>query len=390
MNSLTHFLDEVQELRDKHEKLNQRDAKGFNLFSLLLKSTDEVNLHSKFIYELLNPKGSHHQARLFLNLFLEELGLEVSSKDLDVFREKENIDILIESSQGVIVIENKIHSEDHSSQLSRYIKSMQNQGYKRKNISLVYLTLFGHQPTEKKMQNSSIIISYRKNIVRWLERSLKEIENIPILRETLQQYLNLVKELTYQSTQKGYLVEVKKLLLQENKLQQIMALEEPILEAKIETQLLFWHTLLAKLMPHYAFSFYNINNDKSLKNSVRRYYNLQKNHQDYGVRYQVEENLHFFIELRKNIYYGFEFENEENVELEQKKVLDELEVVWEEGSSLIYWKYPSKKLNFRKFNHQNIFDLLNEKQREKDISRISREIINIISNYKRSMACLVE
>ena len=56
----------------KFAKLNEISIDKFNIFSILRKSSDEVNLHSKFIYELLNPNGSHQQGDIFLNLFIEK------------------------------------------------------------------------------------------------------------------------------------------------------------------------------------------------------------------------------------------------------------------------------------------------------------------------------
>jgi hypothetical protein len=205
---------------------------------------------------------------------------------------------------------------------------------------------------------------------------------IPILCETLKQYLNLVKALTHQSTQKGFIRDMKDFLLQENHLQTIIALEAPIIEAKIEVQFNFWQTLLAHLMPHYAFSFYNTNNDKGLKKSIRRYYQQQKNIKDYGIKYQIEPNLYFFIELRKNIYYGFEFMDEALIEESQREALAQLEVSWDEVSDTVYWKYPTKRLNFTTFNTQNIFDLIKRETKEEAIQKISDEIIGLITYYQ--------
>ena len=43
------------------------------IIEILRKRNDEVNLHSKFISELLSPKGSHGQGVVFLKLFLNYL-----------------------------------------------------------------------------------------------------------------------------------------------------------------------------------------------------------------------------------------------------------------------------------------------------------------------------
>ena len=390
MNELKILLSKVERLHQKNFELNQREAQGFNIFSLLFKSGDEVNLHSKFIYELLNIHGSHHQGTLFLDLFLEELKIDISTKNLLVFKEKYNIDILLQSPEKAILIENKIYTQDHSLQLSRYINKISNEGYKKENITLIYLTLFGHAPTEKEMENKVTVISYRKNIVHWLERSIKAVETIPILRETIKQYLNLIKELTYQSTQKGLIMDVKNFLLQESNLQRVIELEKSVIEAKIEVQLKFWQRLLSELIPYYRFDFYNTNNNKGLKSSIRRYYQQQKNTKDYGVKYQIDENLYFFIELRKNLYYGFEFIDENLITTAQRDAMNILNIEWHGKSDTIYWKYSDKRLNFKEFNHQNIFDLINDESGERDIKRISNEVIGLIGQYERGSLCSIK
>ena len=375
-------------LQNRYNELNRKEAHDFNIFTILLKSGDEVNLHTKFIYELLNPKGSHCQGRLFLDLFLNELGFDAPLDRVDAFREKHNIDILLKSSDYAIIIENKIHTQDHSSQLSRYLKTVKKQGYKKSNIHLIYLTLFGEEPLEKKVRDRVLCVSYREEITSWLEQSIMAVEHIPVLKETLVQYLHLVKELTHQSIQKGRIMAMKNFLLKDNNLKTILELEDSIIEAKIEVQFNFWQMLLSNLFPHYAFSFYNTNNNKGLKESIRRYYQQQKNIKDYGIKYQIDDNLSFFIELRKNLYYGFEFLDEDKIRQEQKESLDTLDVEWNEVSESIYWRYPDKRLNFKEFNHQNIFDLIDETQRTEDIKRISDEIIGLIFNYNKECLCL--
>lgn len=389
MHELGVLLESIHEIESKYKELNKSEAYGFNIFSILLKSGDEVNLHTKFIYELLNPKGRHHQGRLFLDLFLDELAIEKSTESIEAFREKDNIDIVLQSLNTAIIIENKIHTQDHSLQLSRYWKSIKSQGYESSNIHLIYLTLFGEKPLEVSMQDKVMKISYRKEITTWLKKCIESVAAIPILKETLVQYLNLIQDLTEPSNKKGMTMALKELLLKEKNLQTIIQLSSAVNEAKIQIQFNFWQSLLSNLFPSYAFSFYNVNTDKGLEDSIRRYYELQKNDKDYGIEYQVEENLYFFVELRTNLYYGFYFEDTSVIQHGQQEALKNLEVEWFEKSNGIYWKYPSKRLDFQSFNHQNIFDLLDDEIGTIDIERISREIIMLIREYniKKEQLC---
>ena len=387
MDDLKKLLEDIEILNRKNLKLKQKSAEGFNIFSTLLKPSDEVNLHSKFIYELLNPKGSHQQGYLFLNLFFQEIKFTpTKDEEFSTYREKDNIDILIQSSTHSIILENKIYTQDHSSQLSRYIKIIEQEGYSKSDISLIYLTLFGEKPLEQDLDIEVKRVSYAKHILDWIKSSIIETENIPILKETLKQYLMLIEELTYQS-KKRETVESKDFLLQDNNLKMVIELEPSIIEAKIEIQFNFWKRLISNLIPHYPFTFYNINTDKGLEDSVRRYYQLQKNIKDYGINYQVDDNLIFFVELRKNIYYGFEFIDEDKIKKSQIEAIESLDVLWKEVCCGIYWKYPAKPLDFKSFNHQNIFDLINPEQQSKDIGKITNEIIGLISKYKKEILC---
>jgi hypothetical protein len=107
MDKLNTLFQEIKALNIKYDELKSSKAYDFNIFTLLHKASDEVNLHSKFIYELLNPKGTHSQGRLFLDLFLKEIFLNIPNDRVEAFREKYNIDILLQSSMDAIIIETK-------------------------------------------------------------------------------------------------------------------------------------------------------------------------------------------------------------------------------------------------------------------------------------------
>ena len=67
--------------------------------------------------------------------------------------------------------------------------------------TVYYLTLFGEEPSEK--SRGELIsgehyynISYQNEIIDWLELCTKEAVHLPILRETIKQYIILLKKLT--------------------------------------------------------------------------------------------------------------------------------------------------------------------------------------------------
>jgi len=380
MDKLKILFSQLQLFELKYQKIEEASIDSFNIFSILRKSNDEVNLHSRFIYELLNPNGTHKQGSKFLELFLKEIEIKLPSLDVAIFKEKFNIDILITSKPKAIIIENKIDTQDHSNQLSTYFETVKSRGYREKNIFIIYLTLFKEEPNEKKIRDRILNITYTQHIRKWLNSCIKEVATVPTLRETLVQYLNLINRLTHQSDHKGFILEVKDFLLKENNLKTVLNIEDSIIEAKIEIQLTFWRELIDNLQPYYSFKFSNYNGDRDIKQSVEKYYKKQKNRKEYGYEYQVDENLYFFIEIKNNLYYGFYFLDNKKIEKAQVKKLDKIEIDWEDNN---YWKYTDKRLNFEKFNTPNVLDLIDKEKREEDIKKISTEIIYLIREYNK-------
>ena len=190
-------------LRDKY----QRDA-SFNLFKVLRSSSDEVRLHSRFLAELLDPKGSHNLNNIFLMQFIQGT-LNLHEFDVDtafVQKEWNDIDILIRNQNGqAIIIENKIYANDQDNQLNRYFNIVNDLNYKEENIHVVYLTLDGKTASTQSLKGipTKIIddnyykISYKIDIPSWLCNCKKEAVDNPELRESIAQYISLISELTH-------------------------------------------------------------------------------------------------------------------------------------------------------------------------------------------------
>lgn len=197
------LLTEILSARAKQQDIAKEDP--FNVFRLLRRETDEVNLHSRFLAELLNPDGSHKCGNRFLELFLQQCGITSDEFNLDTartLRESNNIDILLHTNHEAIIIENKIWAGDQNRQLERYATVVDN---KRLKYRILYLTLNGHPPTDQSVGKLAkradfdtliICISYAQQIQSWLLECIKEAALRPPLRETLVQYLSLVKSLT--------------------------------------------------------------------------------------------------------------------------------------------------------------------------------------------------
>lgn len=217
--SLEKFL-EIPELL----KNNYKKEQEFNLFTVLRSRNDEVKLHSRFISELLNPRGMHNMGNTFFKAFLHSMdirGFETEA-GYTVDKEWEHIDILIRNPQNqAIIIENKIDAGDQQNQLSRYYHEIKNEQIGEDSIYLLYLTKHGHNPQPQSFDgipkdflksDNFKKLSYETRIKTWLKACRKESVEKPALRESISQYINLIEDLTNTSQDERYMNETKTFL----------------------------------------------------------------------------------------------------------------------------------------------------------------------------------
>jgi hypothetical protein len=217
MSATKFLLSQVNNITRKHQEIARITGENFNIFNLLGVSTSEVRLHSAFLAELLNPHGSHDLGTVFIEEFVlilkQRYRREIEYKPsrargtimehwlgTKTTAEGGYIDIWLEDDTGNhIVIENKIYAGDQENQLLRYHAA-------DRDAPLVYLTLDGREPGEwstggdEGVRERTILLSYKDDIVKWLESCRRHAVNHSLLRETISQYLDLIKQLTHQSS----------------------------------------------------------------------------------------------------------------------------------------------------------------------------------------------
>lgn len=218
---MENFLKSIELIISKYKEIEKITGEHYNIFSVMGMENNEVKTHSAIIGDLLNPNGSHFMGDVFLKLFIDSVFTQSESQKLidfifeipnskclvEEFVGKKNeeqitggrIDIVLKDlSNNIIVIENKIFAPEQENQIPRYRNTYS-------EAAILYLTLFGNGPKNRGELKKGIdfhLISYKEDIIRWLELCLKETVNQPILRETLKQYIVLLKKLTNQSTNK--------------------------------------------------------------------------------------------------------------------------------------------------------------------------------------------
>ena len=201
------LLNSTQTILTNQSEIARLNGENFNVFRLLGLEEYEVKLHSPFITELLNPKGSHDQGPVFLEMFLQQVNLpennRVKASKAIVYPERHigrksikgdnstggRIDIFITDGTRHISIENKINSgEQDDYPITRYCNF---EPYKN---FVLFLTLEGDEA--KTCRTNYKPISYRCHIIPWLENCHRHCVDLPILRETIKQYLHTTKSLT--------------------------------------------------------------------------------------------------------------------------------------------------------------------------------------------------
>ena len=225
MDKLEKLLSQVRVYvnEDKQRRAEAfRRGECYNVFNVL--GVDNMELsHSAFLAALLDPNGSHGMQDAFLKAFIDTIAYGGTKPELDTAHAKVyteynignitettggRIDILItdrsDTGSGkagghAIIIENKIWAADQPNQLVRYHNFAP-------EAALLYLTLNGDEPSDQSrgtldaQDGGYRCISYRSDIIDWLHKCAQLAFDKPRVRETINQYINLLQQLTNQNT----------------------------------------------------------------------------------------------------------------------------------------------------------------------------------------------
>ncbi|MAC21825.1 MULTISPECIES: PD-(D/E)XK nuclease family protein [Marinobacter] len=239
MESWEELFAALEAFDEEQAEQKRKGLNDFNLLSSVLSVNDEVRLHTRFIYALLNPKGKHYQGTRFLELFLKAIGRQdwLDLTSVTVLKEHcpdgqgDQIDLWITDGKRQIVIENKLNAQDQPQQVARYLEVINATDPAQADDTLfIYLTknrqapsAFGlggltvcHRTSRLLNTNSQPVahyqnLSYRKNtgqdsIHTWLESCANAIDRQSHIAWALQDYQAVVERAT-----KEYVSKVKTL-----------------------------------------------------------------------------------------------------------------------------------------------------------------------------------
>lgn len=207
ISRLLKLVESYESKRKDIEKIYEESGVRYNIFDVLRLSSSEVRLHSSILASLL--QSDRHGAKgAFIKEFLRIPALSLSEGFLDLSRtsiEVEKyigpktdttggrIDLFITDGSNSLIIENKIYAYDQENQLLRY------HNYKSDG-KLIYLTLYGENPSKDSLGSLNLsdicCLSYRDHIIPWLERCVQLASTLPYVRETINQYIITLRQLT--------------------------------------------------------------------------------------------------------------------------------------------------------------------------------------------------
>jgi len=408
------LLAKVDAIGVKYSGIAEREQYGFNVFSVLRNSDEEVGLHSAFLAAILNPDGGHGQGVWFLNEFLTQASLEKISEesDVQVFREytrlrngamgseRDSIDIFIKAGQRAIVIENKIYAEDQYEQIKRYVRFACDEGFSEDKVDVIYLTLDGHEPSPDSLGDYDIkkvmLMSYGDDVIPWLNKCIEHMAKHPTTRETLVLYQRIVQELTGKAMNEEENMEVADLLMETPKSFEITnKIVAAFDEAKAKTQLQFWEGLQSELkavgLKESAILDENEIGQKYTIGKIKAFYTKKRNRPWYGIKILLgamkqhpERQICFYMEVDCNIYYGFIVQKLDGDRIRDVKINGEMKDVFKKNYKSTdwwpAWRYPKNDngtfdldINFKTFEGKSL-ELIDKHNRKSYLEQLAQEV----------------
>lgn len=397
------LLNKVEQILAEADKQRKLTGDEFNIFfvsGIWWKET----IICRVIKELIDVNGSNPVADICLKSFCDKvLDVVVNEKEIStakVIREKlidnqRRIDLFLSIGEHEIPIEAKIYAEDQYAQCVDYFEYAV-------NSPIYYLTLDGHEPSANSKGNLTDgqieCISFRDNIISWLEDCLQQPEVLKIIQVSgiLKQLLMVVRRLTGQEGS-GVMSEIaKEISVSKDSYRAGRAIEFALQQVRMDMMKKVFNAVekhIESLDKRIALKEIKTYEKKNL---VEEYYTKNKNSWpavDYVFEYENMGPYSLRFEFGWNFYFGitdWDADNQWNKEIAEKGsreiIKNSLTPKESDGSSekWHWWKYCfDKECNFRSCDgeYENLFDKAEFKEKMdiafKRIDAVLKEI-NII------------
>lgn len=376
LKNIKELQSKVKIIIDKYEKVRKENGEDFNIFSIMKMESNEVYTHSALIGELLNPNGSHGLSYRPLELFMNQLNsrkefsvplnidydsviIEIE-KNIGIINEDKTqggrLDIVIKDKHNVIAIENKINANEQPNQLLRYKNHY-------KNAPILYLTLNGDDSTtagNMVVNSDYFLISYKCDIKKWIEDCVNKLNPNPIVKETLNQYLYLIKYLTNQTTNMEMTNEITDVLKED--IQSSFEIAKSIQELKLK----IYRDFMNSIKIYSESKNLQFNGDFIEKGNPYGAYLSDEKWNGYSL------GILFELDNYQGLYYMLEFDKE--ISDENKEILKSKFSNYENNDHGI-WRY-SEKANWG--DNADIWELALKKENNFFVNEATSTINEII------------
>ena len=204
------FDDNVQDILDKIKNsvmnfnileitgMGSQEIKHSNILAWMF-SNSEHNLEYKILEDFLKKIVEFNEVSEATTFLKHYIYLSEKSKNITIYREKDNIDLLIvdNANKVVIAIENKVYANERSDgkdggQLKNYCKIV-DENYKNfKNKIFIYLTIDGLSPESE--ENQKIWLNATHEMIGEAVEDILEKQTIlPKVEMILTSYIDLLK-----------------------------------------------------------------------------------------------------------------------------------------------------------------------------------------------------
>jgi len=384
MEKIKSIIEQIKIINKKHNEIDKITGRNFNVFDAANIGHKEL-IHTQLLSELLSPNGSHNQKDKFLKIFLNILGLNFKLQNPKCYPEyiidnNRRIDVLINDNDFIIAIEAKIFAKDSDNQLKDYYDFLNKN---KKESKLFYLTLNGNLPSENSLNdlsnNDIVIISFKNEIHKWITECIKEVSDIPIIRDGLYQYKLLLERLTNKNKNKEE--EVKEVISKDS--ESIKAADEIFKSYEdvwYEKEEKFWIELYNYAARKYFQDWengdsdiynvwYDTNgeefDDKAVLNNLKTHNNEAR-----GICFKKIIN-------KQTIYIGIDYSNyTETISIWYSginKQLNGFEFIKDDESIDFYTKYANIELSFYPNNNLS-FEIFDEAKFNELIEKLSKEL----------------
>ena len=211
------LLKQLEEDRDFQNLEKRLQTTKFNVFDVLRISDSEIR-HSNVLAWLLDSRGSHGLGEHFLRAAIGSISPDTAKKlpDLSapqIYRELENMDIVVDLKELVLLFENKINHYETEGQLVRYMERLPELFPKAKQHLFIFLTLAGDTVLDKRAQTTYMTWSHA-DVLRILTTKSFQDSFSQSCRPFIKDYCEMLRRLTME---KEVIHECKRLYLRHKK-----------------------------------------------------------------------------------------------------------------------------------------------------------------------------